>query len=46
VQDRDFPGNLGEKYFEQPKPLNVDAFFRALQLFFNPATMGYPAWFN
>jgi len=46
VGDGNFPKNLGDKYFTEAKPLNVQAFFGVFQMFFNPATMGYPVWFN
>lgn len=41
-----FPRNMGKKYFEKPKPLKSEAIWRGVQMFLNPATMGYPAWFN
>lgn len=42
----DFPKNLGEKYFTEPKPLNLGAFFAVLQMFSDPGLVGYPVWFN
>lgn len=46
VFDGKFPQNLGDKYFTKPKPLNVQVFFGAIGMFFNPETLGYPVWFN
>ena len=35
-----------EMVLKEPARLNIQAFLGALQMFFNPATMGYPDWFN
>jgi hypothetical protein len=46
VGDGAFPRNLGDNYLVERRQLKVEVFFPVLGMFLNPATMGYPVWFN
>lgn len=42
----DVPFKLEDKYFKEQKEVNFRAFMILIQMFMDPSTVGYPAWFN
>jgi hypothetical protein len=46
VGDNKFPQNLPDKYWSEEKEVNLNVLGRVIQIFSDPTTVGYAAWFN